>query len=262
MSDNELAVAADQAMQDSSVADEQPTSFFDYGDGDDKVSFANRDEVTSYIDKRGMQESDYTKKTQTLAEDRRRFLSEQDEYRRRSAQEDEVTKKLRERYEKHDAAMKRRPNIAKQLDALASQPANPDEVYQRSTGYVDEKYAGLEKRLDAYDEARQREQLEHQRDEVYTRLQGKYPEFDKEAVNKVLDTLEEGNLEPLLDIAFRASRYAQVPGMEERVAEKLQRKQAAKLPTGGGVPKPPSPTSLDPKAAYDAAMSEYVGESS
>jgi hypothetical protein len=262
MPDDGLAVAADQAMQDSSITDEQPTSFFDYGEGDDRVSFENGDELKSYIDKRGMQESDYTQKTQTLAEDRRRFLSEQDEYRRRTAQEDEVTKKLRERYEKHDAAMKRRPNIAKQLDDLASQPSSPDEGFQRATGYVDEKYQELEKRLSSFEDSRKREQLEHQRDEVYTRLQGKYTDFDKEAVNKVLDTLEEGNLEPLLDIAFRASRYAQEPGVEERVVEKLQRKQAAKLPTGGGAPKSPSPASLDPKAAYDAAMSEYVGESS
>jgi hypothetical protein len=258
MAEDELAVAADQAMQDSSIADEQPTSFFDYGD----TAFKDSGELTTYLDEATMRHSDYTKKTQGLAQDRTRFQSEQDEYRRRTAQEDEVTKKLRERYERHDAAMKRRPNIAAQLDTLASQPANPDEVYQRSTGYVDEKYEALDKRISSFEESRQREKLERQRDEVYERLQGKYSDFDKDAVNKQLDTLEPGDLEPLLDIAYRASRYAQEPGAEERIVEKLQRKQAAKLPSGGGGPRPPSTGTLLPNEAYDQAMSEYVGDSS
>lgn len=256
MSD-ELAVAADQAMSEESVQD-QPESFLDVDFGDEQVSFKDRDEAINYIKESGMRNRDYTQKTQTLAEQRREFERAQREHEKRVEEETRRIEELKKRYDRYEEAFRKRPQIARQLEQLVSRPASPDELFERTQGYADEKYKTLEEKLNALEAERERERLERQRDDIYARLGERYKDFDKEAVSQVLSGLEDGNLEQLLEMAFKASRYGAGPS-EEVVAEKLKRKQGAKIAAGGGGPPPKSKGSTDPKDAYEEALEEYVG---
>lgn len=259
MSD-EMAVATDQAMADSGldVGTEQPQqeSFFelDFEDGE-KVAFKSKDELAKWAKESALRQKDYTKKTQSVAEQRRQFEAQQSEHKTRVEKELEAVKQLKEKYDRYEAAFKKRPQILQQLDRMVSQPASPDEIFQRSQGYADEKYKTLESELESLKAERQREQLERQRDDVYSRLGQRYPDFDKEQVNEVLSQLEENNLEPLLELAYKASRF-NPEGAEAKVLEKLQRKQGAKISAGGGVPPAKSSGSADPDQAYMEAMQD------
>lgn len=262
MSD-EMAVAADQAMQDSSldIGTEQPeqSAFLDVDFGGEKITFKSPEEAVRHIKEGTLLQRDYTKKTQTLAEERRRFQQEQTQSKQQYEKELADFRKLKEKYDKYEEAFRRRPQIAAQLERLASQPANPDEIFQRSQGYADQKYNELLQKFETLEQQRERERLERQRDDTFSRLREKYgDQFDDTKVNSMLETLEEGNLEPLLELALRASLYN--PGGEEaRVLEKLERKQGARLPSGGGQPPANNQSNSNLDDSYEQALREYAG---
>ena len=77
---DEVAVAADQAMQDLGAQDsgmEQPEAqeaFFDMSfDDGETVSFRDKDELAKWVKDSALRQKDYTKKTQSVAEQRRQF---------------------------------------------------------------------------------------------------------------------------------------------------------------------------------------------
>jgi hypothetical protein len=252
--------ATDQALE--SVQDQpiEQTSFLDldFDDGE-KLSFKDADEAKQWAKDATLRHRDYTQKTQSLAEQRRQWEQERREAQERQDREMKAFEQLKSRYDRYEEAFKKRPQILQQLERMASQPANPDEIVERSQGYADEKYEALKSELDELKAEREREALERQRDEIYADLGSKYPDFNKDAVNRVLDELEEGNLKPLLDIAYRASRF-NPEGVEEAVKEKLQRKQPAAVLAGGGEPPPPKTGSTNLDKAYEQALEAFAGE--
>jgi hypothetical protein len=250
MSD-ELAVATDQAMQDSTPVESPESCCFVFG----VEKFSSQDDLTSYLDKSSMRQADYTQKTQGLADERRRFESERGVHQ----SEVEALKKLREKYDGYEAAFKKRPQLLRSLEQQIDRPSGPDEVFDRSKGYADEKYTALEERITKWEEAQERQELEARRDEVYARLGEKYEGFDKDTVDAMLGTLEGGDIEPLLDMAYRASAYGSGAGTEERVVEKLARKRGARLPAGGGKTPPTKSGSSNLDESYEQALNEYAG---
>ena len=254
MSD-QMAVATDQAMQDSGIT-EQPSnegSFFDVDFGDEKLSFKSKDELSKWAKESAMRQKDYTKKTQTIAAQRREFEQRQKEHQSKVEKELEAIKQAKSKWEKYDQAFKARPHIYQQMERLVSQPSSPDEVYERTRGYADEQMKAIRAELDSLKAEKERERMERSRDEVYSRLGERYQDFDKDAVDQMLNTLEEGNLEPLLEMAYRASRYG-TNGTEAKVIEKLQRKQGAKISAGGAGPPPPRSGSSNLNEAHAEAM--------
>lgn len=259
---DELAVQADQAIQDSAPEEsvvEQPeeqSSFFDMSfDDGESVSFRDKDELANWVKESALRQKDYTKKTQTLAEQRRQLEQQKAEQEKQAKEQIEQIKKAKEKWDRYEQALKKRPQLFQQLDRMASQPASPDEIFERSKGYADERYQSLEDEVKQLKEERERERLEKQRNDVYSRLAQKYSDFDERSVNQLLGSLEEGNLEPLLEMAYKASRYSP-NGSEEQVLEKLEKKKGARLPAGGGSPPPNKSGPTDIKGAYEQAISD------
>ena len=231
--------------------------FHSWGEGKDKMDFKTRDDLNKYLKDSSLRTQDYTKKSQQRESEYKQRQSELEKEREDFNRQFDVFRGQKSKYDKWEEGLKRRPHIAQQIDRLISTPSNPNEVFERSQSYADEKYSALEEKLKALEADRERERLERERDGIYSRMGERYDGFDPSVVNDALDKLETGNLEPLIEMVYRSSMYNPAE-IQAKVENNLRSKQKAKLmPSGGGGSPSTGKGSTDPKVAREEAMAAY-----
>jgi hypothetical protein len=229
--------------------------FHSYTGDDGKIqSWKTPDELNDFIKKSGMFQSDYTRKTQALSQERDGFKKEMDEF-KKSREEWEKNEKAK--YDRYNEVLSTRPDIQRILAESVNKPPTPDAMFERAQSYTDEKSTTLEERIAAIEQQGEEARLEQERDKAFGELEQEIQGFDRQTVMDTLQTLDAGDPKSLMAMIFKASKYNPVE-MQEKVEEKIAAKAGAKMVPGGGGPAPKNKGSTDPKIAREEAMKELL----
>jgi hypothetical protein len=233
------------------VGGEAEAPFYEYGDGESKLSFKTADELKAHLDKSTNWDKDYTKKSQANAELKRQLEQQRSEFEKSKSEWEQNEKS---KYDRYQEALSKRPAIAEQLAKMVDQPVTPDESFQRAQGYADTRYKELEERLASFEAAQEQERLEREREAIYADLEKEYPDFNRDKVNDALQNLDGNDLKSLIMMVHKSANYNPVE-MQEKVEQNIAKKQGVgMMPTGAGVPAPKNKGSTDPKIAREEAM--------
>jgi hypothetical protein len=257
MSDKDQSVGAvrDQAL--SEVGGETP--FHSYtGDDGNVQSWKTPDELNGFIKKSGMFQADYTRKSQTREAEYRKRMEELDKKESEwKKQREDWEKNEKAKYDRYNEALSKRPNIARQLAKLVDQPTSPDEIFDRSRSYADDRYSTLEQEINNLKQQREEERLEKERDKYFAELEEELPGFDRNEVMQALQTMDAGDMKSLMSTIWKANKYNPVE-MQEKVEQTIVKNKGAKMAPGGGQPTPKHTGSTDPKIAREEALRDYA----
>lgn len=194
-----------------------------------------------------LRQSDYTRKTQDVA----KYRAQMDRDRANLEAQIKAFNDRKGRYDKWDEALGKRPDIQRQLEQMAESMPSPDVAYERATGYTDEKSQEILKRLEAIENRFQRDEEERELLNVFDAMETKYQDFDRGAVRELLEYLQDGKSEPLIEMLHWAHKGRKGPAeMQQRLAKAQEEKKQAGLMPAGGAP-PPESTST-PKTTEEA----------
>lgn len=182
-----------------------------------------------------LRQSDYTRKTQDLANMRK------ESEKRRTDLEDQFKafNERKSRYDKWDEVLGKRPDVQRQLEQMASSLPSPEIAYERATGYMDEKSGELLKRLEALENRGKQQEEERELQSVFEAMRGRHEDFDETEVRELLEYLSDGKTEPLVEMMHWASRGRKTPAeLEQKMLRAQQQKRAAGLMPAGGAAVP------------------------
>lgn len=213
--------AADAAKQEASAP------FFEYADPTGKKeTFATRDELTASWRKSKMQEADYTRKTQELAQQRKQH----EEALKKFQEDQKAFLENRKRYDTWDEKLKARPDVQQMLMQYLDQPENPNVAYQRAEGLISEKEKALMERIEALEGRFKETDSRREIEEAFAVLKDKYPDADEAAIMERLESISDGSVSKLIDQLYWAGKGQFTPAeVEQKVVANLQKKEAARL---------------------------------
>lgn len=254
---NQLGGAPGAAEAASSPGTTQDEPFYSFSLGGKEETYKTKEDLDKAYRDSFMRQSDYTRKTQEHAKAVKEF--------ERQRQEFDQSRKDHERrmqqYAEWDRLLKSRPEIERQLMSLAQQGASPNELYERTTSYADEKYSALENKLREFEEREKQRELMHQRDSIFSDMASKYEDFDPDAVQVALEQLSGDDLRPLIEtIYFSEKGRKPTAEVEQKIVEGLKKKEGAAMLGGGGKPSSGKKVYTDPDEARQAAK-EALGVS-
>lgn len=218
------------------VGQEQSGSepYFQFSQPDGNVeSFATKDDLERAWKDSYLRHSDYTRKTQSLSEERKKFDKDFEDYK----DEQRAFRKTKEQYDEWDKLIKTRPDIYKQLSNMSKTAPNASTMYERATGYADEKTSAVEKRLESLEEQLMQANSKKEIDSIFSKMEGQFKDFDRDKIREYLEHLSTGETEPLVEMAYWATKGRTDPlAMEQKIAENFQKKKSSGLMPSGGVP--------------------------
>lgn len=230
--------------------------FYTYTGPKGEESYKSKDELDKFMRESALRQSDYTRKTQEVANYRKQF----DDERKKFSEEQKAFLESKKRYDQWDQTLRTRPDIYRQLEQMAQAPAGPSEVFDRSRQYADEKTKELAERLEAIEREREEERSNRELEEIFGSMSNEYEDFNKENILEWLDTLKDGKTEPLIRALYFAQKGRVSPlETEKRVTEKLQKKQSAGITPGKNVASNAKPAFKSRNEAARAALRD-LGE--
>jgi vacuolar-type H+-ATPase subunit I/STV1 len=260
MTDEQSAPEQGQgAPQNAPATTEQSEPFFSYkyADGKEEV-YKSKEELSKAYRDSYLRQSDYTRKTQEVAQTKKQIEDE----RKAFADEQKQFSSVKSRYDEWDRLLKTRPDLYSQLERVATAPPDPSSVFDRSKGYVDEKYQTLESQVAELKAALDKDKTQKELDATFAKFKTKYEDFDEGPIMERLEYLSTGETEPLIDLLYWATKGQMTPAkeaeLEEKIAGNLQKKKTAGMvPTkgSGGSPSKKSFRNVDEarKAAFEDA---------
>lgn len=224
-----------EAPADGQVSEtpEEQEPFFTLGEGDKQQVFNTRDELEQALKTKYVPRDVFTKKTQSLAEERKKLKAEQEA---KQKELEERKKRLEQEYGKFDSFIKNRPDVYKELKKRVSAPPDPSVAFEKSKEYVDSVKEELRGELEEFKQWKQQQEAERQKSEVYNRLAERYEDFDKEQIEDLVkDLSSENDIEKLYETLYFAQKGRSAPKeVEKQVAENQRRKRSAgTMPPGG-----------------------------
>jgi hypothetical protein len=236
MSDEQVAApvtgqAAPAPIPNSNVAVDNAEPFYSYKGPKGEEAYKSREELDKFMREHALRQSDYTRKTQEVANYRKQF----DQERSKFSEEQKAFMEAKKRYDQWDQTLKTRPDIYQQLERLAQSPADPATVFDRSKEYADSKTQELAARLEAMEKEREEERTNREMEDVFGKMKTKYQDFDQDQILEWLDTLKDGKTENLIEALYHANKGRMSPlETEKRMTEKLQKKASAGIVPGKG----------------------------
>lgn len=250
--DTTPAAAAQAAMADT-VTSSEP--FFEdvLPDGSKKV-FKSKDELAKEWKNSYLRQSDYTKKTQEIAQTRKQI----EEERKKFSDEQKAFLESKKRYDDWDKLLKSRPDIYSQLERAATSAPDPTVAYERAKEYADGTTKELAQRLEALEKQLEEERTKKEMDSEIASLKEKYPDFDESEVMARLEYLSDGKTGPLLELLHWAVKGQKSPAqIEQKITESLKKKShAGMVPTSGAGAATSNRTFRNTDEAREAAMRE------
>lgn len=244
-------------IPNSNVAVENAEPFYVYKGPKGEEAYKSRDELDKFMREHALRQSDYTRKTQEVSNYRKQF----DQERSKFGEEQKAFMEAKKRYDQWDHTLRTRPDIYQQLERLAQSPADPATVFDRSKEYADGKTQELVARLEAIEKERAEERTNKEMEDIFGKMQEKYPDFNRDQILEWIDTLKDGKTEPLIEALYHANKGKMSPfETEKRVTEKLQKKASAGLVPGKGVAPGGKPNFKNFDEAAQAAIRD-LGES-
>ena len=250
--DNTPASAAQSALAD--TVQSPGWSFEDVlPDGSKKV-YNSKEELAKEWKSSYLRQSDYTKKTQEIAQTRKQI----EEERKKFAEEQKAFLEGKKRYDDWDKLLKTRPDIYQQLERAATSPADPSVAYERAREYADGSTQKLQERLEALEKQLEEERTKKELDSEMASLREKYPDFDEPEVMARLEYLSDGKTGPLLELLHWAVKGQKSPAqIEQKITDNLKRKSTAGMVSSKGAgPTTSNKTYRNTDEAREAAMRE------
>lgn len=225
--------------------------FFSYkGDDGKETVYKTKDELSKAYKDSMFMRKDYTQKTQSLAEERKKWETEKEQHFRWYDQ----TQRQAEEYKKYDAFLKSRPDVFRQLQKAMQQGASPDAVQEVLEQKMDEKYG---KEINEMKTWRAEQEARSRRDQTFSAMKEKFEDFDEEAVSQALSELASGDLSTLVEQIYYANKGRMSPmQIEKKIVNNLQKKQSARMVGGSNNAKGSSGGFKNLRAAKEAAMLE------
>jgi hypothetical protein len=235
----------------------EPSYFHSYEDEEGKkTDFKDANEVNDFIRRSGMMRADYSRKTQTLAGERRTY--EADKARTDAEYTTFLTSKQEnDKIEKLLQSLP--PEVFERLKlGIKGQPkkqARDPEVDQMLKDYAnDKKERETEKQQSADNTAREK---------AFESLGKSYDDFDKESVMEMVKGLEEvppeDQMRTFMEMLYHSQKGKMTPAeIERKMAENLERKSKTPVPMGhtAKVPNTGEKKYSNLKEAREAAMEE------
>lgn len=234
---NQLEAAADEAMaqeagQPEMTPQEQAEAFLETEIGGKKISLKDRDEALEYIRNGTLMQSDYTRKTQALAEERKKFEAERDQLM-------EQIKAEKAKYDQYRTFLNQNPHIYEQLEKLKNQPLGPQHQAQLAQKQVEERLSPVQKELEELRQWKQQQESERQREQLMSELEKELDGFDRKEVERIMQEFspkDPRSVLTLLHYAAKGRTPPSQPNNEVLQAKRLQEKQAARtVPSPGSV---------------------------
>lgn len=235
----------------------ESTYFHSYEDGDgNKTDFKDANEVNDFIRRSGMMRADYSRKTQTLAADRKTYESDKA---RTDAEYTSFLQSKQENDKVNDMLKSLPPEVFERLkQGIKGQPrpqARDPEVDQMLKDFKNsQKERETERQQTSDNEARER---------AFESLSKSYDDFDKESVLGLVQRLEEvpqeDQMRTFMEILYQANKGKTTPAeIEKRLAQNLENKSKLSTPMGStkSTPGKGSSSYSDLNDARAAAMNE------
>lgn len=239
-----------QVDQPEETAEQAP--FLEVDLGDEKLSFNSQDEIAKHVREGTLRQSDYTKKTQEVAEQRKAM----EEKERQLEQQLSAFLEQKGQYDKIDGFFKKRPDVRDYILQNMRQP-DPHKQADYLKKYAEEQTTSVKKELDELKqqiEAEKRaKQYEQQRKEVFGELSGQFEDFNEEAISKQLEEIqgyqslpEKEALRNFAQVLYYASKGRTSPIEQEE-------KQARRV-----APMKPGVKPVEAKSSYSGDMDEIA----
>lgn len=229
MSDEQNIPVEGQDISNVDSAEEQTTEpFFSYEYTDEKgqvnpLTFGSPDELKEHLKNSSMMRSDYTRKTQALAEQRKQFENDRAMFTQMNS---ELQRKADE-YKRFDEMLKNRPDVYQELKRRLE--GSPDSNTQQEVMMqrFEKEYGQKMKKFESF--LRQQE-VEKKRQEAFDELKGQYEDFDGDLVTQALENLARGSTKDLAEMLYLAGKgRASLGDVEKKVIQNLAKKQNAGL---------------------------------
>jgi len=218
-------------------------------------TFNTRDDLEKAWKDSHFRQEDYTRKSQANAQLRKHYENKLKEFESREKDFQEKVKN----YEKYDNFLKNRPDVYNQLQQLLNRPPNAEVAYQRAEGLVNEKTSELEKRLQEFEEWKRQQEVEREKQEVFSKLSQELPDFDPNGIEERLSGLQDANFEALARLIYHGIKGENPLKVEQEITDKLKKKGGVKTPPPQGSPPSNEPKFKSIDEAQNAAQREARG---
>jgi hypothetical protein len=253
---SDVQTAAPQGLPATAPATDSAESFFEYSYPDGKKeTFKTKDELAKGFKESYFAKRDYTQKSMENARIRKALEDERNKFKG----EQETFVKSKGKYDEWDRLLQTRPDIYSQLERAAQGPITPDALMERARGYTDEASQALQKRVEELEGMMERQKNEKELDSIFSKMTEEFGEdFSKDEVMEILDTLQNGETEPLIRALHQATKGRKNPlQVEQKIVSNLQKKAKAGLvPSGGGAPQAKTKQFSSIKEAHRAALAD------
>jgi hypothetical protein len=194
--------------------------------------FKTPDELNEYLKSGTMRQKDYTQKTQSLAEERRKHENEKALWLRQQSDFDEKIKF----YKDVDNFFKDHPKAFGEVQKMVNRGASGSDIREIVKQAIDEQVGP---KLNEVEEYRKREMAKAEKAKYYEDLKKRYPDFDEQGVSTAYDELmtsPEANLGTLLEhIHFALKGRGTDPAKIQReTLDNLEKKSKAGIPSTKG----------------------------
>jgi hypothetical protein len=198
-------------------------------------SFKSPDELNQYIRSGTLRQSDYTKKTQELAEQRRAFENERFTH-SQMVKGFEEKEKSYAKIKEFDEMLKRNPAMMRQMMQYVNQAPQGQDLQEVFKNMMEEQ--GITKKLTEFEENQKRAQAEKERDMHFETLTKKYPDFNKDKVLDMYANLmrKEAGMGEFIEALYFATKGQGVNPveLEKKVIDTLNKNKEAALPSSRG----------------------------
>lgn len=207
-------------------------------DGEEGLNFKDQDELSQWIKDNHLRRSDYTKKTQEVAESRRAFLTEKELF----AQQLRDFEDKKKGYSIHDEMnefLTQNPDVFNELKQRLEERKRlglTGQVPMESIEKMMEERFGPD--IQAFKDWQRERKTAEQRESALGPLKEKYEDFDEKLIDEEFNKLKQaGDLGTLYEILYHSlkGRNANPAKAEEDVLAKIEKnKKAGILPAKGG----------------------------
>ena len=191
-------------------AEESVFHRYKWDDGKEDV-WKSPDELNEFIRNGALRHSDYTRKTQQVAEARKAMEQKMADYEAKERTFNAAYPEIMQM----DKFLKEHPDVRDRIAEEMKGKGNPD--VER---IIQERLSPYEQELKAMKEAEEKRQADAEREAAFKTLEGRIEGFDRSIVERELQRLEQippqAKAEELLSLLYFANRGRETPGEIER----------------------------------------------
>lgn len=220
---------------------EEVSPFFEYEHDDGEVMrFQSPDELKSHFRDGLLRHSDYTRKTQELAEQRKQF----EEERKRHEAERTASLTAYSTWSKIDERYKKDPVFRQALQNAMRQGRGGN---QNLEAMLQQRISPMQKELEQFKKQRQEEERRRkeaeEEEKAFSLLEKSYEDFDRESIRKEVQRLQQlppgDSTRALYELLYHSMKGRVTPAqMEKQIAERQRRNSSVKPPMSSSNAKP------------------------